>query len=234
MKLRLKNIFDNPLVLQIEKEYITDYIKNYSYRKICEIPNDFKKFTCLIIAEGKKNLYIGSGTITQFGVITSRYLIFNNNERIKRAFLVAYIDNENHEIIQVLDYHLIKTNNKSIFTYPNELVLLIPEFDYKFCEKYCCLITPKENTSLKENLNNKENSIYSFGCPKGVYGLIWHPKIISFYDYDFYIKVSMKEKRGLIGGGLYMYCNNSEKWYLLGINSNLINNNIIRVTRLYI
>lgn len=177
-----------PVFLLNKEEGWTD---NYPYT--APIPKVFRRFTCFVIAEDDETIRIGSGTITNDGIITAKHIFAFDFQKVD---IVLYAD----------DYHLVSVPVMEVNCETNRDIARL----YAITPRYIrpCLIPQSQ-------LTIEGSKFYAFGCPQGIFGLIWKPNVVS-YDEDWIISLNMLIP-GISGGGIYY--RHKDDWYLVAVHS---------------
>ncbi len=179
------------------------------------LPLPFRKFCCHIVVMGKNGFKTGSGILTHDGILTAFHLIGHRgkNKNIYASFLL-----ENDEVVSVKTTGVICANpsrDVAILSAP------IPSSSY---------FTPVKIGWENQNAIFIPDKLVAFGCPMGLLGKIWKPRLclLSLEDGRIYTKTFACP--GVSGGGLLS--NHNNEWYVWGIHSEYHTSNFTLISRI--
>jgi hypothetical protein len=159
----------------------------------------FRKFCCLVVVESKQQIWCGSGTLIDVGIVSARH-IFNQKTQITEKWAAFLL--ENNEWVTVdLGNVIFEDKDRDI------IVLARPLLSSYFKPA-------KIGWNIKELIFTPENS-FAFGCPIGLLGKVWQPRFIGISETKIYTKGFACP--GVSGGGIFT--NNNDEWFLWAIHS---------------
>lgn len=169
-----------------------DELRAKSFPFVAPIPAHLRRFVCFVIVENSKIAMLGSGTFTTEGIVTAGHLFSFDFEKI-----TVVLHSDYHHITRVPALGVTIEHTQDIAYL---LSVAIPKF-----MKPCLL--PSSGIATEKFI--------AFGCPQGIYGITWHPKVVGF-EKGWIITQGLVIP-GISGGGLYY--RHKGRWYLAGVHS---------------
>jgi len=157
------------------------------------IPHELRRFAVCVVVETATAYYLGSGTVTEKGIITAKHLFPELGVMDARIYL--YSSMYTTTIVPVRGVY---------FEVDRDIALLeasVPQF-----------IRP---CSIKQLSNINPRRLVAFGCPNACYGVSWRPCIVSYND-DFVVTQDVVIP-GVSGGGIIY--NYNDKWHVIAVHS---------------
>jgi hypothetical protein len=163
------------------------------------LPLPFRRFCCLVVVESKNDLWYGSGTLTNMGILTA-YHLFDNNTKITDKWVSFLLENDDWITIDLGDVIFEdRTNDIIIISRP----ILSSYFK------------PIKIGYPHEKFLFSANDLFAFGCPLGLLGKIWKPRFVGISENKIYTKNFAC--LGISGGGIFVRKEN--EWYVCAIHS---------------
>ncbi len=164
------------------------------------IPRTFRKFCCFVgVKTPRRGVLMGAGTLVFttgiVGILTAAHLLEEVTEGIDVSFFLP--SNEWYEIIIPTSYIVIKNDELDIALLRTPA---LPPF-------YQPVEIGWENYSVIST------DLYAFGCPAGIFGYVWKPKLLTIAGGIIYTKGLACP--GVSGGGIFTKVGN--KFYLWGV-----------------
>lgn len=161
------------------------------------LPLPFRRFCCFIGVATPEGTWLGSGVLTELGIISAFHLF--RYPRIEEAWATFIL--ENGTLTSFNLYDVLAEEPSQDF-----IILLPPHLSGYF--------KPVKLGWYSHVPFNKKH-IVGFGCPEGLLGTIWRPEYVASDNYMLYTKGFACG--GVSGGGMFTLYNN--EWYLWAINS---------------
>jgi hypothetical protein len=183
------------------------------------VPFPFRRFCCLVICETTRGHYIGSGVLTDIGLITAHHLV-RPGPRVKEVY-ASFILEGNEWTTVDLGETLAEDKEKDI------VVFLPPSVLSPFFAPIEIGWRLDEFRPYSRNIDSFE-WVYIFGCPHGLLGKVWIARFIAISNGSIYTKGFGCP--GVSGGGVFTKV--GETWKVWAINSTLYTGSKTLVSRL--
>jgi hypothetical protein len=165
------------------------------------IPKEYRPFCCFIGAKTDTGTWMGSGTLVEtkglVGILTAYHLIEHTKEEIQVAF---YLKNGDWTQFSIPRHYVVVEEPKLDIAF-----IVAPYLPNDF--------HPVEIGWDKRNILSLP--LTAFGCPNGVFGHVWKPKLITIAGGIIYTKGMAVP--GVSGGGIFSRIGN--KFYVWGVHT---------------
>lgn len=188
---------ERDIIFEVQKTGVTEF----PYK--LPLPKLFRSVAAFVEVASNNFSFLGSGVIIDGGIMTAAHLFSCDVEEI----YVSYYSRE----------EIVKIKANKIHMFPQEDLALV-EVELPNVKKPAIVRFPK-------NLDYRK--VWSFGCPQGIFGVVWRPKNVIIQEK--WIQSTGVVVPGISGGGLLVRYDG--RWHVLGIHSYRIGDNTLCSSR---